>query len=143
MSLEVLLIPLGIAAYAAWRESSSTDLCEKCKSTRITDQSLLVAAVEALGATDIVLQDGRVTGRIAANTFTFQRVGEVYLGRIDGADDAVTSDFLTHLEARVGSIVQAKNVDIIRQRATEMGMILVEQTATDGSVQLVFEEARA
>jgi len=143
MSLEVLLIPLGIAAYAAWRESSSTDLCEKCKSTRITDQRLLVNAVESLGASSIVVGDGRVTGRIAANTFTFQQVGDIYLGRIDGADEAVTLDFLTHLEARVGQIVQAENVEVIRRRAQEMGMVLLEQTNADGSVQLVFEEARA
>jgi hypothetical protein len=143
MSLEVLLIPLGIAAYAAWRESSSTDLCEKCKSTRITDQRLLVNAVESLGASSIVVGDGRVTGRIAANTFTFQQVGDIYLGRIDGADEAVTLDFLTHLEARVGHIVQAENVEVIRRRAQEMGMVLLEQRNADGSVQLVFEEARA
>jgi len=143
LSLEVLLIPLGIAAYAAWRESSSTDLCEKCKSTRITDQRLLVNAVESLGASSIVVGDGRVTGRIAANTFTFQQVGDIYLGRIDGADEAVTLDFLTHLEARVGHIVQAENVEVIRRRAQEMGMVLLEQRNADGSVQLVFEEARA
>ena len=143
MSLEVLLIPLGIAAYAAWRESSSTDLCEKCKSTRITDQRLLVNAVESLGASSIVVGEGRVTGRIAANTFTFQQVGDIYLGRIDGADEAVTLDFLTHLEARVGHIVQAENVEVIRRRAQEMGMVLLEQRNADGSVQLVFEEARA
>jgi hypothetical protein len=141
VSLEVLLIPLGIAAYAAWRESSSTDLCEKCKSTRITDQALLVESVMSLGAVEVIEADGRVTGRIAANTFTFQRIGEIYVGRIDGAAEDVTLDFLAHLEARVGKIVQAQNVETIRARANEMGMTLVSQTAEDGSVQLVFEEA--
>lgn len=51
MSLEVLLIPLGIAAIAAIREAKSTDLCEKCKTTRITDQQLLEDALVAMGAT--------------------------------------------------------------------------------------------
>jgi hypothetical protein len=141
MSLEVLLIPLGIAAYAAWREASSTDLCEKCRSTRITDQVLLVTALDSLGATGVSQIEGRVIGRIGANAFTFQRVGEIFVGRIDGAADAITLDFLQHLEQRVGSVVQARNIEIVRARAAEMGMTLVSEIAEDGSVQLVFEEA--
>lgn len=140
MSLEVLLIPLGIAAYGAWRETRSTDLCEKCQTTRLTDQRLLIDAVTALGAARVAEVEGRVTGAIGANTFTFQRVGEVFLGRIDGAADDVTAAFLGHLETRVGSIIQARNVDLIRERAAQMGLDLVSEVAADGSVQLVFEE---
>ncbi|WP_236007038.1 hypothetical protein [Clavibacter zhangzhiyongii] len=80
-------------------------------------------------------------GRIGANAFTFQRVGEIFVGRIDGAADATTVDFLQHLEQRVGSVVQARNIEIVRARAAEMGMTLVSEIAEDGSVQLVFEEA--
>ncbi|PPF53359.1 hypothetical protein C5B94_09925 [Clavibacter michiganensis] len=141
MSLEVLLIPLGIAAYAAWREASSTDLCESCKSTRITEQGLLVDALSALGAVRITQAEGRVTGHIGANSFTFQRVGEIFLGRIDGAADTVTLDFLHHLERQVGGIVQARNIETVRVRAAEMGMTLISEVAEDGSVRMIFEEA--
>jgi hypothetical protein len=141
MSLEVLLVPLGIAAIAAIREARSTDLCEKCKTTRITDQQLLHDALLAMGATDLSVARGRVTGNSPYGRITFQRIGEVFLGRVDDAEDEITSNMLAALDMSVGGLLQQRTIASLHTRAAEMGMVLVSQTAANGEVQLVFEQA--
>lgn len=140
MSLEVLLIPLGIAAIAAIREARSTDLCEKCKTTRIKDQHLLHDALVAMGATRLSLGDGRITGESPHGRITFQRVGEVFLGRVDGSDQEATTNMLAALDMTVGTLLQQRTVDSLRTRAAEMGLTLITQTTDNGEVQLVFEQ---
>jgi hypothetical protein len=141
MSLEVLLIPIGIAAIAAIREARSTDLCEKCKTTRIKDQQLLQEALSEMGATQLSIAESRITGDSPYGRITFQRVGEVFLGRVDQAADDVTSDMLAALDMSVGALLQRRTVASLHARAAEMGMTLVSQTAANGEVQLVFEQA--
>ncbi|MFJ5695909.1 hypothetical protein ACIP9X_18925 [Arthrobacter sp. NPDC093125] len=141
MSLEVLLIPIGIAAIAAIREARSTDLCEKCKTTRIIDQTLLQEALLAMGATGLSVAEGRITGNSPYGRITFQRIGEVFLGRVDNAEDSITTDMLAALDISVGIVLQQRTVSSLQQRARDMGMVLVSQTASNGEVQLVFEQA--
>jgi len=141
MSLEVLLIPLGIAAIAAIKEARSTDLCEKCKNTRITDASLLVEVLERMGAADLVVADSRITAATSFGPVTFQMVGKLFLGRVDGNVEALTEAMLAQVDATLGTISQARSVERIRERAAEMGLILVTENADDGTVQLVFEQA--
>ena len=142
MSLEVLLIPIGLALFAAYKESRSTDLCEKCKPTRIRDQNLLVESLSALGMTSIGQSDGRVTAQYGMDRVTFQRVGDIFLGRVDGKNTDKTTEMLTQLDSAVGRITQTHTIERLRERATEMGMILISEQADDGTIQLVFEEAR-
>lgn len=141
MSLEVLLIPIGIAAIAAIREARSTDLCEKCKTTRIMDQQLLHEALLEMGATHLSTAEGRITGSSPYGRITFQRVGQVFLGRVDQAEEQVTADMLSALDVSVGALLQKRTVASLHARAAEMGMTLVSQTAANGEVQLVFEQA--
>jgi len=141
MSLEVLLIPLGIAAIAAIREARSTDLCEKCKTTRIKDQQLLHDALLAMGATNLSVGQGRITGDSPYGRITFQRIGEVFLGRVDRAADHDTENMLAALDMSVGALLQQRTIASLHARAAEMGMTLVSQTAANGEVQLVFEQA--
>lgn len=141
MSLEVLLIPLGLAAIAAIREAQSTDLCERCRPTRITDQSLLRAALAQLGAEKLTESEGRVTGTLGSDTFTFQRVTSVFLGRIDRGSEDRTNTFLADVDRATGRIVQDRSVEDVRARASQLGLTLIQERATDGTVQLVFEQA--
>lgn len=141
MSLEVLLIPIGIAAIAAIREARSTDLCEKCKTTRITDQQLLQDGLTAMGATDLSVAQDRVTGNSPYGRITFQRIGEAFLGRVDNAQDETTANMLAALDMSVGRLLQQRTIASLHTRAAEMGMILISQTASNGEVQLVFEQA--
>lgn len=141
MSLEVLLIPLGIATVAAIREARSTDLCEKCKTTRITDQQLLQESLLAMGATNLSSADGRITGDSSFGRVTFQRIGEVFLGRVDDANDQTTTEMLAALDVRVGGLLQQRTIMSLHARAAEMGMVLVSHSDNNGEVQLVFEQA--
>jgi hypothetical protein len=141
MSLEVLLIPLGIAAIAAIREARSADLCEKCKTTRITDQQLLQDSLLAMGASDLSVAEGRITGNSPYGRITFQRIGDVFLGRVDSPPSEVTDNMLAALDISVGGLLQQRTIASLHARAAEMGMVLVSQTAANGEVQLVFEQA--
>lgn len=140
MSLEVLLIPLGIAAIAAIKEAKSTDLCEKCKTTRVTDQQLLQDALVSMGVTNLIVAEGRVTGDSPYGSITFQRIGETFLGRVDN-DESQTAHLLAALDMSVGTLLQQRTVANLHARAAEMGMVLVSHTTANGDVQLVFEEA--
>jgi hypothetical protein len=141
VSLEVLLIPLGLAAIAAIREAQSTDLCERCRPTRITDQSLLRAALSQLGAEKVTEFEGRITGSIGPETFTFQRVSSVFLGRIDKGSEDQTGAFLADVDRETGRIVQDRSVNEVRARASQLGLTLIQERSSDGTVQLVFEQA--
>lgn len=139
MSLEILLLPLGIAAVAAIRQARSTDLCEKCKTTRITDQGLLVEALRAMGATKIRESEGRLTASTSYGPVTFQRVGTLFLGRVDKSEEK-TQSMLADLDVNVGRITQFHTVESVRRQAQAMGMVLIEERSEDGTVQLVFEQ---
>jgi hypothetical protein len=140
VSIEVLLIPVGIALFAAWRESRSTDLCEKCKSTRIVSQELLVEALGEMEATNISQAEGRVTATTSFGSVTFQLVGETFLGRVDKATEPATLTMLSEMERTVGRLTQARSAERIQQRASELGLRLITHTDDNGVVQLVFEQ---
>jgi hypothetical protein len=142
MSVEFILIPLGIALVAAWREARSNDLCEKCRATAITNQRLLVDALHELDATDLVEEDDRVTATTAFGPVTFQKVGDVFLGRVDTASEEATATMLTGLQGAVGMVLQQRSAERLRARASELGLRLIEDRAADGEIRLVFEEVR-
>lgn len=140
MSLELLLIPAGIAVIAALKEARAADLCEKCKTTRVTDQQLLVEALTAIGAVDLKIAEGRITGTSPLGPITFQRIGEVFLGRVD-KNESQTDVLMSQLDQAVGAILQYRTVETVRAQAAAMGMTLITQHTADGNVELVFEEA--
>lgn len=141
MSLEVLLIPIAIAGIAAIKEARSTDLCEKCKTTRIADQSALIKALERLGATEITEEEGRVTCSSSFGALTFQRVNNVFLGRIDGAVEEQNLEMLSELDKEFGAVIQLETAENAKAYAKENGLKVVSENWVDGNLQLLFEEA--
>lgn len=141
MSLEVLLIPIAIAGIAAIKEARSTDLCEKCKTTRISDQASLIKALDRLGATNVTEIDGRVTCSSSFGELTFQRVNNVFLGRIDGATEEKNMEMLAQLDKEFGAVVQIDTAEHAKLFAEENGLKVISETWVDGNLQLLFEEA--
>jgi hypothetical protein len=94
-----------------------------------------------MGATQLSVAEGRIAGNSPYGPITFQRVGDIFLGRVDQAPDDVTANMLSALDMSVGALLQRRTVASLHARAREMGMILVSQTAANGEVQLVFEQA--
>lgn len=144
MSIEVVLIPLGIAAYGAIstlvKESRSVDLCESCKATRIVDPVLLREALGRMGAVVTEGTDDRILATGAWGALTFQKVGDVFLGRVDGNDELVTQTMLEELDRQVGRVVQGRTAALVRERAKELGFRLIEQHDQNGVLNYVFEE---
>ena len=144
MSVEVLLIPLGIAAYSAVhslvREARSADLCEKCKATRITDDGVLGNALAGTGAAVTSAAPHRLQASSRCGSLTFQRVGDVFLGRVDGADEETTRAMLGELDAAVGLVMQDRTARLVVERAQALGFRLIEHREQDGSLNYVFEE---
>lgn len=140
MSLEVLLIPIGITAIAAIKEARSTDLCEKCKATRIVEADVLLDSLSHIGA--VVTGDfgDRVLAASPWGDLTFQKVGGVYLGRVDGASEETTSDMISALDSGVGLVMQNRTARQVVERAEALGFRLVEQWDESGSLNYVFEE---
>ena len=147
MSVEVLLIPLGIAAYGAiatWaKESRSVDLCEKCKATRIMQLPILVEALVAMGVVITSQTEDRLTGTSEWGAITFQKVGDLFLGRVDGQNEEATQSMLSTLDAQVGYIAQQRTAAIVMERAKALGFRLIEQRDEDGALNYVFEEETA
>lgn len=140
MSVGVLLIPLGIAAVAALKEGLDKGDCDDCDATRITDVGLLVDTLERLGAQITERSEDRVTATAAIGDLTFVRAGEIFLGRVDGADAAATAAMLRDVDTTVGRIVQARTAERALARAGELGFRLISQSESDGTVNFVFEE---
>jgi hypothetical protein len=140
MSLEVLLIPLGIAAYTLLKEARSSDLCEKCRATRVIDPELLRAALLRMGASIVDDTDQRIRATGRWGDLTFQKVGDLFLGRVDGGTEAATEAMLTELDQHVGRVVQARTAALVMERAQELGFRLIEQQDDDGTLNYVFEE---
>lgn len=141
MSLEVLLIPIGIAAIAALKEARSTDLCEKCKATRIVEVDVLHEALPLIGATVTDATADRVTAASRWGSLTFQKVGGLFLGRVDESPGSATNEMLAELDGIVGRVMQNRTAQSVIERARELGFHLVERHDEDGSLNYVFEEA--
>lgn len=125
MSIEVLLIPAGIAAYSAIhslvREARSEDLCEKCRATRVTDIEVARAALATMGAVITLTDTGRLQATSSWGELTFQKVGDVVLGRVDNADEPTTLAMLSEFDAAVGRVMQARTAQIVVERARALG----------------------
>lgn len=144
MSIEVLLIPLGIAAYGAVstlvNEARSTDLCEKCKSTRIIDPNLLRDSLARMGATITQDNGNRILAKGPSGMLTFQKVGDIFLGRVDGNDETATQSMISELDHTVGRVAQDRTAKLVLERAKELGFRLIEQREDEGTMNYVFEE---
>lgn len=142
MSIEVLLIPLGIAAYSAIRAGRDTTGCEKCQATRISDTELLIEGLRATGAEVLFANEFTVTARSVRGDLTFQKIGETFLGRVDRASEAITVEMLRELDIAVGRVAQARTITRLRQEAEVNGFRLVQEQEHDGSMTFLFEELR-
>lgn len=144
MSIEVLLIPLGIAAISAIKEWREANEWEGFQATRVTDADLLVRALDAIGATDVV-RDGDF---VLCESEEFGRLrfhlGETAIvGRVEGAAPEATESMLAAVDAAAGRVSQQQSIIELKARAPQLGLRLVEERVDeDGAIQLLFEEDR-
>lgn len=141
MSLEAVLIPAGMIAYAAIRDHMAPHDFENSMQCRITSRDLLLDSLTSLGAESIEFDGSYISAQLHGRTVRFHAVEGHVIGRVEGGTEDEIKQMLAALDSRAGQLIQISKTAEIRERATEMGYELVgEEIADDGTIQLVYEE---
>ena len=112
MSLEILLIPLGMAAYAAWQARAEANAQDCLVETRWRHTALLAQSLDDLGANAIEATVDSTSATINGVAVTFAR----------GADGIITA-----YTRRVQDVVYHR----VRQRVSELGYEVDSETVDD------------
>lgn len=140
MSLEVLLVPLGMMAIAAIKEAREADAVQEQRMLRITDRDLLARSLDSLGTRYLRSDTGDVAIDRPEGPVIISSDAGVLVARAAAPSQGLT-DFVDAVEAAAGRIRQADSVEQMRLRAAQLGLrIIGEQVSADGTVELVFEE---
>ncbi len=142
MSLEIVLIPLAIAAVSAYKASQvndqSTGQVNINVQTRMKNQEMLIEALRALGLSASMQEN---TLRVKNSDIEFlmrKNENDIWTAQFenDVLEDAATS-LLISLDKEYGRLVQATVLQRIKERASENGMNLESETFNrDNSVTL-------
>ena len=143
MSVEVILIPLAIAAIASWqasRSDPSTDGRIVCHvSTRMRDGDLLAEALTNTGAT--VSKEGDVLSASWLGVdakFSRDQDGIWSTAMVGDIDEARATEIVQAIDVAYGRLVQREVLARVRSQAGGAGLqIESEQQLADDSVQLV------
>lgn len=142
MSIEILLIPAGIAAYAALKEHREAARLRGSLPLRVTDPELLIQALDQLGATDVAVDESTITASLEGEHLTVRGVDELLLLQVVDGTEEQTAALVEQVDQQVGQALQEAKVEEMRTRAAQLGLVLVgEVVAEDGTVQMIFEEA--
>lgn len=146
MSIEIVLIPLGMVAYKAVTEHFAAKEAARqlggFEPTRVAGPAVLTRTLEHIGATDVVVGEEMVTATLSGRAVEFRVVDGLVCGRVLDDTGDETTEMLAELDGAAGRLAQGDQVEAMRTRAAQLGLRLVgEEVANDGTVQLVFEEA--
>ena len=145
MSVELVLIPLAMAAIAAWQARSieKGDVC--IVQTRLKDPVLLAQALAATGAVEVSENSGRLHADWGDLKASFsQGDGGVLTAHFESEDRDRSISLVAEIDRAYGLAVQRVVLERIQQRAMTMGMeVASERALSDGSVTIVLEEVRA
>lgn len=142
MSIEIVLIPLAIAAISAWQAKSSADEAGRqvvAVGTRMRDERLLTHALADIGAH--VSRDSdtiTATWGNAEGTFTKDANGIWTVHFVGDTDLDEATNVVAHIDAAYGLRVQTEVLARLRERAPAAGMEVESETIEDDhSVTLV------
>ena len=139
MSLEILLLPAGMAAVAAIRQAMDSSLCEGCKATNIAEKEILLKALSRMGALITQESADRVEGSLGGSNFVFQKMGDAFLGKTLSDSELTTEDLLSRVQDEAGFVFQEMTIQKVREQADLMGLTLVTEATDNGDVRMVFE----
>lgn len=145
MSLEIVLIPLALAAISAW-QASRPDVDAKGRTichvqTRMKDQDLLRAALADIQA-DVSQTEDAVTARWQGVEADFRRdAAGIWQATFSGDVDVERATaIVASLDVAYGHQVQQAVLTKLRDRAPAAGMSVASETVeADDSVTLVLE----
>jgi hypothetical protein len=145
MSIEIVLVPLALAALSGWRASAeATDVGTCVVQTRLRDPGLLAEALRTLGA-QVSGSDGVVTGRLGGVELSFSaRDDGTVLAHVAGADAEQAERLVLAVDEAYAAAVQAALHARLLARAPGLGLRLVEQSVgEDDAITLVLETDRS
>jgi len=144
MSVSLILLPLAVAAVAAYegtrsaRDADGRVVCHV--RTRMRDPALLTAALEDTNAV-VTRTDQEIVAEWQGVRASFVR-GEdgIWAAHFTGeVDEARAVEIVHAIDASYGRHVQQAVLARLRERASQVGLRLESETVTeDQSVQLVF-----
>lgn len=145
MSLEIILVPLAVAAYGSWKARSMERDNVLLVETRLKDTRLLAQALEAMGGVSIRVEGSKVSAQIGARKLSFSPDSQgVLTAHVDTKDQEEAISLLLEVDRQYGVQVQTAVVEKVNQRASDLGMEIVSQLTTDdGAINIVLEEVRA
>ncbi len=142
MSLEIVLIPLAIAAVSAYnakRENdSNTGQVKINVQTRMKNQEMLIEALRVLGLSASVTENLLRINNSDIEFLMKKNESDIWTAQFDNdiSEDAATS-LLISLDKEYGKLVQATVVQRIKERASVNGMNLESESFNgDNSVTL-------
>lgn len=145
MSLEIILVPLAIAAYGSWKARSMEKDNVLLVETRLKDSALLTLALHAMGGTSVEVNGGVVQAVVGNRKVSFRSDSSgVLTAHVDTKDQDEAISLLLEVDRQYGLQVQVAVVERVKQRVSGLGMNIVSQiTSEDGSINMVLEEVRA
>ena len=145
MSLEIILVPLAIAAYGSWKARSMEKDNVLMVETRLKDSALLAMAIQAMGGTSVEVDGGVVQAVVGNRKVSFRSDSSgVLTAHVDTKNQDEATSLLLEVDKQYGIQVQAAVIERVKQRAGGLGMNIVSQiTSEDGSINIILEEVRA
>ena len=145
MSLEIILVPLALAAYGSWKARSMEKDNVLLVETRLKDSALLTLALHAMGGTSVEVNGGVVQAVIGNRKVSFRSDSSgVLTAHVDTKDQDEAISLLLEVDRQYGLQVQVAVVERVKQRVSGLGMNIVSQIISeDGSINMVLEEVRA
>ena len=144
MSLEIILVPLAIAAYGSWKARSMEKDNVLMVETRLKDSVLLAMAIQAMGGTSVEVDGGVVQAVVGNRKVSFRSDSSgVLTAHVDTKNQDEATSLLLEVDKQYGIQVQAAVVERVKQRAGGLGMNFISQvTSEDGSINIILEEVR-
>ncbi|MBW9205346.1 hypothetical protein KV097_05260 [Mumia sp. zg.B17] len=146
MSLEILLIPLAMAAVGAAKAAiddgpRGLGPRELTVRSRLSDGSLVAGALADLDATVSVTSPDEIRASFDARALSLDRNDEgLWVARFDETwTEEEALGLVTDLDAAYGVCVQREVVRKIRERAPAAGLSIAEESVDDDAVTLVLD----
>lgn len=144
MSVEIVLIPLALAAVGAWKARAQADTAGVCVvQTRLRDPDLLSDALRALGA-QVALTPGVVTGRLGATELSFSaRIDGSVVAHVTAADPEEAERLVLAVDDAYAAAVQVALYQRLIERAPGLGLRVADQSVDEeDGITLVLETER-
>lgn len=140
MSLEILLIPAAMAAYAAWQARAEAGAQNCLVETRWRHSGLLVRALQDLGATGVSASSESTSAVVSGTQVTFSRGADgimtAHFPRDTKVEDALA--IVNQVDAAYTRRVQEAVHRRIRTRVKELGYEVESETVdADETITLV------